>query len=184
MVTPRWCPLSRACPTKNALALAISDTGKIAPAKTASLPHRTGKRRGTTVREERIDPVLYSPLENMTPSTPKAITAKVTPARLVETGLTAPPAARPGGPGAWCWLAVMAEIRAPRPITRTTPASIVHRLERRERNFVNSDFTTRSGVTRRAGSAGRGTAASVATALIGPPPSRRAHGSGSRQCCR
>ena len=56
--------------------LATSETEKITPANTASLPHRTGRRRGTAVSEERIIPVLYSPLIISTPSTPKATTAK------------------------------------------------------------------------------------------------------------
>jgi hypothetical protein len=47
--------------------LAISETVNTVPAKTASLPHKTGRRRGTTVSEERIMPVLYSPLVISTP---------------------------------------------------------------------------------------------------------------------
>jgi hypothetical protein len=69
--------------------LATSETEKIVPAKTASFPHSTGRRRGTAVSEERIIPVLYSPLISSTPSTPKATTAKMTPFRLVVTGLKA-----------------------------------------------------------------------------------------------
>ncbi len=86
MATLMWWLLSSACPRKNEMKLAASETGKITPAKTASLPHRTGRRRGTAVSEERIMPVLYSPLIRSTPSTPKATTAKLTPVRLVLMG--------------------------------------------------------------------------------------------------
>ena len=49
------------------------------PANTASFPHSIGSRRGTTVREERIMPVLYSPLISNTPRTPMASWAKNVP---------------------------------------------------------------------------------------------------------
>jgi hypothetical protein len=84
--TPRWWLLSSAWPRKKEMKLATSETGKMLPAKTASFPHRTGRRRGTAVSDERIIPVLYSPPISSTPSTPKATTAKMTPFRLVVTG--------------------------------------------------------------------------------------------------
>ncbi len=46
---------------KNDAKLAISVVENTAPAKTASFAHSIGSRLGTTVSEERIDPVLYSP---------------------------------------------------------------------------------------------------------------------------
>src|SRR5258706_4149704 len=82
MDTPRWWLLSSACPRKKEMKLAISETEKIVPAKTASLPHRTGRRHGTAVSEARIMPVLYSPLITSTPRTPHATTAKMTPITL------------------------------------------------------------------------------------------------------
>ena len=45
---------------------------KVTAAKTASLAHRTGRRRGTAMRLERIIPVAYSPVMTSTPSTPMA----------------------------------------------------------------------------------------------------------------
>src|SRR5664279_365282 len=63
-------PLSKDWPTKNAVTLAISMVRNTTPANTASFPHSIGSRRGTTVREERIIPVLYSPLISNTPRTP------------------------------------------------------------------------------------------------------------------
>src|ERR1035437_4607290 len=87
MATLRWWLLSSACPRKNEMKLAMSEIEKIAPENTASLPHRTGSRRGTAVSEERIMPVLYSPLIISTPSTPKATWAKLTPFRLALMGV-------------------------------------------------------------------------------------------------
>src|SRR6516164_4935859 len=69
--------------------LATSETEKMLPAKTATFPHSTGRRRGTAVSDDRIIPVPYSPPISSTPSTPNATTAKVTPFRLVVTGLKA-----------------------------------------------------------------------------------------------
>src|SRR5580704_13226311 len=149
--------------------LATSETEEIVPAKTASFPHSTGRRRGTAVSEERIIPVLYSPLISSTPSTPKATTAKMTPVRLVVTGLKL---ARSAALNVWYWLAVTAENSAPMPIISTTAASRVHMVDRRERNLVSSESSTRPWVTFSAGTpAGAGAAAAgVRTALIGLPP--------------
>src|SRR6266545_598245 len=97
--------------------LVTSETEKIAPAKTASLAHRTGRRRGTAVSEDRIMPVLYSPLIRSTPSTPKATTAKLMPVRLVLMGLKA---ALSAALKVWYWLAVTAENSAPMPIVKAT----------------------------------------------------------------
>src|SRR5690349_1059949 len=152
--------------------LATSETEKIVPTKTASFPHSTGRRRGTAVSEERIIPVLYSPPVSSTPSTPKATTAKMTPFRLVVTGLKAALSAQLK---VGYWPAVTAENSAPRPIISTTAASIVHMVDRRERNLVNSERSTRPWVTLSAGArAGAGVvAAGVRTAFIGLPPPRR-----------
>src|SRR5262249_14622020 len=109
------------------------------PAKTASFPHSTGRRRGTAVSDERIIPVLYSPPVSSTPRTPKATTAKMTPFRLVVTGLKAALSAQLK---VWYWLAVTAENSAPRPVISTTAASRVHMVDRKERNLVNSESST------------------------------------------
>src|SRR5215470_8882088 len=163
--------------------LATSETEKMLPAKTASFPHSTGRRRGTAVSDERIIPVLYSPPVTSTPSTPKATTAKMTPVRLVETGLKAIFSATLN---VWYWLAFTAENSAPRPIISTTAASRVHMVDRRERNLVNSESSNRPWVTLSAGTrAGAGgAAAGVRTALIGLPPPRRHRRNGSRQSRR
>ena len=75
MDTPSWWLFSSAWPRKKETKLAASETENTTPAKTASLAHSTGRRRGTAVSEDRIMPVLYSPLIISTPSTPKATTA-------------------------------------------------------------------------------------------------------------
>src|SRR5215470_10213519 len=124
--------------------LATSETEKMLPAKTASFPHSTGRRRGTAVSDERIIPVLYSPPVSSTPSTPKATTAKMTPVRLVVTGLKAALSAQLK---VWYWLAVTPENSAPSPVISTTPASRVHLVDRRERNLVNSERSTRRRLT-------------------------------------
>src|SRR6516162_2857910 len=153
------------------------------PATTATFPRSTGRRRGTAVSDDRIIPVLYSPPVTSTPSTPKATTAKMTPFRLAVTGLKAAFSAQLK---VWYWLAVTAENRAPRPIISTTAASRVHLVDRRERNLVNSESSTRRWVTLSAGTrAGAGVgAAGVRTALIGPPPPRRHRRNGNRQSRR
>src|SRR5260370_27154258 len=117
MATLRWWLLSSAWPRKKEMKLATSEIEKIAPAKTASLAHRTGRRRGTTVSEARIMPVLYSPLIRSTPSTPKATTAKAMPVRLVLMGLNA---ALSAALRVWYWFALTVENRAPMPTISTT----------------------------------------------------------------
>src|SRR5215469_2962710 len=162
--------------------LATSETGKMLPAKTASFPHSTSRRRGTAVSDDRIIPVLYSPPVTSTPSTPKATTAKMTPVRLVVTGLNK---ALSTALNVWYWLAVTAENSAPRPIISTTAASRVHRVDRRERNLVNSESSTRPRITFSADTrAGAGVVAGVRTALIGLPPPGRHRRNGSRQSRR
>src|SRR5262249_15208634 len=121
--------------------LATSATEKMLPAKTASFPHSTGRRRGTAVSDERIIPVLYSPPVSNTPSTPKATTAKMTPFRLVVTGLKAALSAQLK---VWYWLAATPENSAPRPIISTTAASRVHMVDRKERQLVKYESRTRT----------------------------------------
>src|SRR2546421_12945784 len=108
-------------------------TANTAPANTASFAHSTGRRRGTAVSEERIIPVLYSPLISSTPSTPKATTAKMTPFRLVVTGLKL---ARSAALNVWYWLAVTAENSAPMPIISTTAARRGHQVDCQERKLA------------------------------------------------
>jgi hypothetical protein len=55
--------------------------------KTPALAHRTGSRFGTAARVERIIPVEYSPLITRTPSAPRASWARLTPIRLLSSGL-------------------------------------------------------------------------------------------------
>src|SRR5262245_64015747 len=104
----------------------------------------------------------------------------MTPFRLVVTGLKAALSAQLK---AWYWLAVVPENSAPRPVISTTAASRVHMVDRRERNLVNSERSTRPWVTLSAGTrAGAGAgAAGARAALIGPPPPRRQRRNGSRQ---
>src|SRR5215470_6559073 len=162
--------------------LAASETEKMLPAKTTTFPHSTGRRRGTAVSDERIIPVLYSPPVSSTPSTPKATTAKMTPFRLVVTGLKAAFSAQVK---VWYWRAVTPENCAPRPVISTTAASRVHMVDRREQNLVNSESSTRPWVTLSAGTpAGAGAAAGLRTALIGLPPPQQQHRNGSRQSRR
>ncbi len=168
MATLRWWLLSSAWPRKKEMKLATSEIEKIAPAKTASLAHRTGRRRGTTVSEARIMPVLYSPLIRSTPSTPKATTAKAMPVRLVLMGLNA---ALSAALRVWYWFALTAENSAPMPIIKTTAVSRVYRVDRRDRNLVNSERTTRAWVTFSAAAlAAAAGAVGVRMALIGSPP--------------
>ena len=49
---------------------------KVTAAKTPSLAHSTGSRRGAAMRLERIIPVEYSPLMTSTPRTPIASWAR------------------------------------------------------------------------------------------------------------
>ena len=66
------------------------------------------------------------------------------PARLTPTGLKL---ARSAALNVWYWLAVTAEKIAPRPISSATADSSVHMVDRRERNFVHSERSTRPWVT-------------------------------------
>ena len=138
--TPRWWLLSRACPTKKDTKLVTSMTANATPAKTPSFAHSTGSRRGTAVSEERIIPVLYSPLISSTPSTPIASWENRMPFRLVVIGLKL---ALSAALKVWYWLAVTAVISAPIPMVSTTAVSSVHIVERSDRNLVHSDSRTR-----------------------------------------
>src|SRR6478609_561074 len=135
-----WSP-SSAWPTRNDVMLAASIVRNTVPANTANLPHNIGSRLGTTVSEERIIPVLYSPVINSTPRTPTAICAKKVPVSEVEIAVA--PGSNPVA-----WLAVMAANIAPRPIISTMAVSKVETVDRRERNLVHSDSRTRAWVTR------------------------------------
>src|SRR5664279_1707106 len=137
----RCFPLSSAWPTKNEVKLAASMVRNTVPANTASLPHNIGNRLGSTVSEERIMPVLYSPVISSTPRTPTASWAKKVPVSEVEIALA--PGSKPVA-----WLAVMAANIAPRPIITTTAINRVETVDRRERNLVHSDNRTRTWVTR------------------------------------
>ena len=75
--------------------LAASMVRNTVPANTASLPHNMGSRLGTTVREERIIPVLYSPVISSTPRTPTASCAKNVPVSEVEIAVA--PGSKPVG---------------------------------------------------------------------------------------
>jgi hypothetical protein len=111
------------------------------PANTVSLPHNIGNRLGTTVSDERILPVLYSPVISSTPRTPTASWAKNVPVSEVEMAVA--PGSNPV-----VSLAVMAANIAPSPIITTTAISRVATVDRRERNLVHSDNRTRAWVTR------------------------------------
>ena len=88
--------------------------------------------------------MLYSRVISSTPRTPTASCAKNVPVSDVEMAVT--PGSNPV-----VWLAVMAANIAPRPIISTTAISRVETEERRERNLVHSDSTTRGPVTRSRG---------------------------------
>jgi hypothetical protein len=88
--------------------LAASIASSTTPASTTNFAPSMGSRRGTTVNEERIMPVLYSPVISSTPSTPMASCAKNMPDSERETADS--PSPRPPG-----WFAVMVAIMAPRP---------------------------------------------------------------------
>lgn len=110
-------------------------------------------------------PVPYSPLIIRTPSTPNAITAKLVPFRLAETGLND---ARSAALNVWYWLAYTAENRTPMPVIKITATSSVHTVDRSERNFVHSERSTRACVTFRTGTLAAG--AEVRTLIRPPPP--------------
>jgi hypothetical protein len=76
----------------------------------------------------------------------------------------------------WYWEPVTTAKSKLMPTISTTADSGVHTVDRSERNFVNSERSTRAWVTFSAGTRAGPTAA-VITALTGPPPSRhrRAH---------
>src|SRR5665213_410517 len=136
IATFRWWLASRVCPMENEITAAISDSVSTTPAKTPSLPHSTGKRRGTAVSDARIMPVLYSPLISNTPSTPIASCARVKPARLVATGLNV---ARSLALNVWYSSATTEENNALTPIINATAMSSVQTVERTDRNFVHSE---------------------------------------------
>jgi hypothetical protein len=69
----------------------------MAAVSTAALPHRAGSRRGTAASVVRISPEAYSLVMSSTPSTPAAICASCTPARLTEVGSNEETAAPCGG---------------------------------------------------------------------------------------
>src|SRR6478752_5757081 len=134
-------PAQQRLATKNDVKLAASMVTNTVPANTASLPHNIGSRLGTTVNDERIIPVLYSPVISSTPRTPTASWARNVPVSDVEMAVA--PGSKPVD-----WLAMMAANIAPNPIINTTAISRVDTVERSERNLVHSDNRTRAWVTR------------------------------------
>ena len=88
-------PLSSAWPTRNEVKLAASMVTKHCAGEDAEFGPQHGSRRGTTVNDERIIPVLYSPLISSTPRTPIASCAKKVPVNEVEIAVA--PGSKPPG---------------------------------------------------------------------------------------
>jgi hypothetical protein len=81
------CVLASACwPSRNATNADTRVTRKTSTANTIALAMSTGSRCGTAASEERIIPVLYSPVITSTPRTPIASWARKTPRRLTSVG--------------------------------------------------------------------------------------------------
>jgi hypothetical protein len=161
---------SRAVAVKNSAIAASRVSGSSRPASTISFAHSTGSREGTTASVARIIPVVYSPLNASTPSTPRTSWANKTPTRLIVT----PPAA--ALPAEIWYGAPDPAIAAPRPTISTTAISAHHQVERSARSLVHSARTTRTWVTRPAAVAGAGLGLVWMAALIASP--RR----GTRRC--
>jgi hypothetical protein len=136
-------PIS-ACPPVKAIADAARPITKTTTAKTAILPHRTGRRCGTAVSDDRIIPVLYSLAMNSTPRVPNASWAKVMPARLASTGPSSP--ASEAGPDAAPESSIE-EASRPMPISSATAVARVIVVERRDQNLIHSERITRPCVT-------------------------------------
>ena len=132
------------CPARNAASEAGTVTARVAAVSTAALPHKAGSRRGTAASVVRISPVAYSLVISSTPSTPTAICASCTPARLTETGSNEEIAAAPCG-----GLASRSRLyRMPNPASKMTADSSAHSAAGWVRSLVHSDLITRAWVTR------------------------------------
>ena len=131
-----------ACPARNTATAAGTLTATTAAVSTAALPHSVGSRRGTAASVVRIRPVAYSLVISSTPSTPAAICASCTPARLTEVGSNEAVVAPCGG------LATRSRLyRMPNATTRITADSSDHSAPGWVRSLVHSDFITRAWVT-------------------------------------
>ena len=106
-------------------------------------------------------------LEKAFPGTPKAMTAKVVPDRLTETGLKD---ALSAALNPWYWLAFTAANSAPMPIISTRAIGNVHMVERTDRNFVHSERRTRTWVTFSLGTPAAGAEVRTLIGLLPPWP--------------
>src|SRR5215472_16073694 len=131
------------CPARNTASAAGTLTATIEAASAAALPHSVGSRRGTAASVVLISPDAYSLVISSTPSTPAAICASCTPARLTETGSNELTVAPCGG------LAARSRLyRMPNPTIRITADSSDHSAPGWVRSLVHSDLITRTWVTR------------------------------------
>ena len=170
--------------TTSEIPMATVDTTKIETASTTALAHSAGRRRGTAARVERIIPVEYSPVMTSTPSTTTAREAML--AAMENTSMLT------GAPRSFPCEASIAENRVTIATITITVAARVQIVERRVRNLIHSEFTTRTKVscTSPAGglASGDGSVGEIRTVvLIGPRlPCWTARGlrRGGRGACR
>src|SRR6516165_1467159 len=131
------------CPARNTANAAGTLAATTTAASTAALPHSVGSRRGTAASVVRISPDAYSLVISSTPSTPAAICASCTPARLTDTGSNELTAAPCGG------LASRSRLyRTPNATSKITADSSDHSAPGWVRSLVHSGLITRTWVTR------------------------------------
>ena len=134
------CVLDWACwPRRNPASVAASETTNTTTENTSAFAISTGLRCGTDAIDERIIPVLYSPVITSTPRTPIANCARNTPRRL--TWVASKPMNFAPGPLAFSmWFACTQLNSVPSPSTMTAAASRLYQVERSERSLIHSEL--------------------------------------------
>ena len=126
-------------PIMKARKTAISSVGKTALLKRMILLKKTGRRRGTALKELLIMPLPYSRAPKTPPKTAMINTERFTPVSTRSKGERTSPAPPPR------WRLIEA-LKIPKPtITRKVSASVIQ-LERIERNLIHSELVTRRNV--------------------------------------
>src|SRR5450631_76809 len=163
---------STAWPTKNEANAVTSATTNTTAPTTTSLAASTVVRLEVMDSVVRIEPVAYSDVTTIAPSTPTTNWERNEPVWLNRTGSNEARSAKPR----WDhWPASTLETRAesPMPATNTTTRQI--QVDRTERSFVHSERTWLTSPARPWSRAGNGMPSVVV--VMPPPPARSGRGS-------
>ena len=137
----------------------ISPTTRLTPPITMALAATTTGRRGIAERVDRICPVPYSALMNITPSTPMANWPRLKPTRIRRVG---------SGKAKGCPCSAFVD-SAPSPMVATISEKRLQGVERTDQNFVHSADRAWRSPARPDGSSRSNETGAFETAVIARP---------------